>query len=128
MTTPLSGLSILIIEDEYLIADDMERTLVNAGAQVVGPVGSLADVLVLLQDAPHLDFALLDLNLHGQSALAVADKLSEQNVSFAFVTGYDSSEIPVRFHGITRLDKPVETAAVIRLIQGTATRRSNAGL
>ncbi|WP_281066242.1 hypothetical protein [Rhizobium sp. N4311] len=36
----LAGLAILVVEDDYFIADELARSLARAGAQVVGPVGS----------------------------------------------------------------------------------------
>jgi len=116
MTTTLSGLRVLVVEDEYLIADEMEQMLNRAGAQVVGPVGVLDDALALLRRSPHIDFALLDLNLDGEPAWPIADRLAEHKIRFAFVTGYGPSEIAPRFKNVRRLEKPCETAALLEAI------------
>ena len=116
-TRALNGLTILVVEDEYFIADELKRSLASAGAQVVGPVGSVGDALDLLDGAAHLDFALLDLNLNGESALPIADRLLERNVFFAFVTGYGSGAIPARFGTMPCLEKPVEMWTITRAVQ-----------
>ncbi|EJB02160.1 response regulator with CheY-like receiver, AAA-type ATPase, and DNA-binding domains [Rhizobium leguminosarum bv. trifolii WSM597] len=125
-TETLAGLAILVVEDDYFIADELARALSRAGAQVVGPVGSLTDALALLDDTDHLDFALLDLNLDGESAIPVADRLTARNEFFAFVTGYGSGGIPSRFGNVKRLDKPVEIAQVVSVIRkGAASSTSS---
>ncbi|KPH04368.1 response regulator (plasmid) [Rhizobium acidisoli] len=122
----LAGLAILVVEDDYFIADELARSLSRAGAQVVGPVGSLTDTLALLDDTDHLDFALLDLNLDGESAIPIADRLAARNEFFAFVTGYSSRGIPSRFGTVERLDKPVEIARVVSVIRkGAASSTSS---
>jgi CheY-like chemotaxis protein len=98
MTTgALVGLTILVVEDEYFIADELERNLSAAGAHVVGPVGAADEALDLVSSTDSLDFALLDLNLNGDSALPIADRLVEAGVPFAFVSGYGAGAIPARF-------------------------------
>lgn len=113
----LAGLAILVVEDDYFIADELASSLSRAGAQVVGPVGSLSDALALLDETDHLDFVILDLNLDGESAIPIAEALAARNEPFAFVTGYGSSGIPPRFKTVERLDKPVEIARVVSLIK-----------
>ncbi|WP_245425651.1 response regulator [Rhizobium sp. H4] len=118
MTTmnSLASLAILVVEDDYFIADELVRSLARAGAQVVGPVASVGDALALLDATAHLDFAMLDLNLDGESAIPIAERLVARNISFAFVTGYGSGGIPPRFKTIQRLEKPVEMAWVVKVI------------
>ena len=57
--------AILVVEDDYMIADDLRRDLEAAGARVLGPVPSLPEALELLRGADRLDAAVLDVNLHG---------------------------------------------------------------
>ncbi|MDR9780872.1 response regulator [Rhizobium redzepovicii] len=122
----LAGLAILVVEDDYFIADELARSLAHAGAQVVGPVGSLSDALALLDNTDHLDFAILDLNLDGVFAIPIADKLTARNLSFAFVTGYGTGGVPSRFKTVERLDKPVEIARLVSLIKKAAASSTRA--
>jgi CheY-like chemotaxis protein len=70
----LRGKRILVVEDEFYIADDVYRLLKRAGAEVVGPVSSV-EAAERVVDQAEFDCAVLDLNLHGQSAICIADRL-----------------------------------------------------
>lgn len=114
----LAGRNFLVVEDEYLLADDIASRFRSEGAEVVGPAASVDDALDLLDAGAAVDGAVLDLNLQGEKAFPVADLLVQRNVPFVFATGYDSSAIPERFAGVTRCEKPVDPATVIRALLG----------
>jgi len=99
---------VLLVEDEYFIADDMARAFEARGIEVVGPAASLEDAFTLLSGAAPLDGAVLDINLQGEMAFAVADALLHRGVPFVFATGYDREIIPERFAHVTRCEKPVD--------------------
>jgi DNA-binding response OmpR family regulator len=109
----LSGHRILVIEDDYFLADECNRKLRAAGAAVLGPVPSVEAALELLgsNDAP--DLVLLDVNLGGQMAYPVADALVAKKIPFLFMTGYDQSSLPERFAAIHRVEKPFEAQAIL---------------
>jgi PAS domain S-box-containing protein len=89
----LTGRRILLVEDEPLVAMDVDQALVALGCQVVGPAATLAEALRLAEEeAPRLDAAVLDVNLGGQAAFPVADLLVRHGVPVVFATGY--SEVP----------------------------------
>ena len=111
----LSGKRVLLIEDEYYIADDLRRTLTAAGAEVVGPYATLAKAHVAL-DRDGFDCAVIDLNLHGESAIPIADRLVEEGKSFAIATGYGSTAVPDRFNRVPRIEKPFDPSAVLKLV------------
>jgi CheY-like chemotaxis protein len=113
----LAGRRILLVEDEPLVALDVEETLRGLGCQVVGPAATLAEALRLVEGAAPLpDAAVLDVNLGGQAAFPVADLLVRQGVPVVFATGY--SELPGGWtsdggQGRTALlRKPVDRAAL----------------
>ena len=107
---------ILVAEDEFMLADDLHAELVEAGAIVLGPAGTLEAVLALLQSGGPIDGAILDVNLGGQMIYPVADLCIERNVKVVFTTGYDASAIPVRFSHIVRCGKPVDMRKVTQAI------------
>ena len=111
----LSNTRILIVEDEYYLADDLARALERQGAEVVGPVGSLdeANALVALGD---IDCAILDINLRGEMAFPVADRLEAIGIPFIVASGYNSAAIPGRFHNQPRVEKPFNPKEVIAAI------------
>lgn len=109
----LTGRIILAVEDEYFLADELDRDLKAAGAAVLGPVSSIAAALELLTNGTP-DAAVLDMNLGGEMAHPVADALVARNVPFLLITGYDQTALPERFSTVRRLEKPVETRVIIR--------------
>ena len=69
---------ILVVEDEYLIAMNLQDGLENAGCVVVGPVPSVDKAISKIDSEPHIDAAVLDVNLGGVFAYPVADRLLAQ--------------------------------------------------
>lgn len=90
----LAGARILVVEDEFIIALELQTYLEEAGATVVGPAHSLAAALQL---AAHADIsaATLDLRLASDSVGPVARILSDRGVPFIFYSGQPAGD-PVR--------------------------------
>src|SRR3712207_2858614 len=104
-TGALAYRRVLIVEDEYFLADDMAQVLQKLGAQVVGPVQTPDKALLLLADKP-VDAAILDINLKGRMVFPVADALREQGIPFVFATGYDEAAVPEAYKDVPRWEKP----------------------
>jgi DNA-binding LytR/AlgR family response regulator len=115
---PLGGRRVLIVEDNYLLADDMRVDFERAGAEVVGPVARLADALQLVERGEPLDGAVLDINLEGEVVYRVADALRDRHIPFVFATGYDAEFIPAAYAKVVRLKKPVDTSKVSKALFG----------
>ena len=113
---PLRGARILVVEDEFYIADDLRRALHAAGALVVGPVSTVVSAQAVL-DRAEFDCAVIDLNLHGESALPLADRLAQLGKSFAIATGYGSETVPERLKGIPRIEKPFGPPVLVQLMK-----------
>jgi DNA-binding response OmpR family regulator len=96
---------ILVVEDEYFIADDIATALRKAGACVIGPLATVAEAAALVEREP-IDAALLDVNLRGETILPLADVLTARGIPFAFATGYDDEALPARFVNVPRVLKP----------------------
>jgi CheY-like chemotaxis protein len=107
---------ILVVEDEYLIADDMRHELEKLGVLVIGPAPTVAMALRLLDAMPVLDGAILDINLRGEKSFLVADALRERSIPFVFTTGYAASMVPEAYQGVPRFEKPVNMQDVVRAI------------
>ena len=104
---------ILVVEDEYFLADDLKKVLEGKGLLVAGPVGTEAEALAVLDDE-QVDCAVLDINLHGRMVYPLARQLRERNVPFLFVTGYDEAEADEGFDDVELLRKPFQTDTLMR--------------
>jgi CheY-like chemotaxis protein len=105
---PLAGRRVLVIEDEYFLADDIGRALSALGADVVGPTGYLEDGFALLEHAGSLDAAVLDVNIRSESVFPVARELQARRVPFVFTTGYDRIAIGSGFDDVPVWEKPID--------------------
>ncbi|GBU16495.1 MULTISPECIES: response regulator [Methylobacterium] len=117
-TANLTGRRILVVEDEYFIADEMRSDFESAGAQVLGPAASVEEALHLLELSPEIDAAVLDINLRGEMAYPVAQALQVRGIPFVFATGYDAQHVPAPFSGVPHCEKPVEPFKVARALFG----------
>ncbi len=117
----LNGRCVLIVEDEYLLANDLERGFQQIGITIVGPVPSLDRAMALVADKA-IDLAVLDIQLDGDKVYDVADALVARDVPVLFVSGYDRSDIPRRYADVPLCQKPLGAdeviAALTRIVGG----------
>jgi len=113
----LQGYRVLIVEDEYLLAEELRHELTEAGAIVTGMASTVKDALALIDGGGELDGAILDVNIGGKPVFAVADRLMDLGVPFVFTTGYDESAIPPRFKHALIFEKPLDVAGVLRSVR-----------
>ena len=106
----LAGVKLLIVEDEFLIAEDMARYFAKMGAEVLGPVPSVERARSLAEQA---DAAILHVKNGGTYVFSIADRLSERGVPFVFFTGYELSAIPHRLRHACSLRKPVSQQVIM---------------
>lgn len=105
---PVVRLTILVIEDEPIIALDIQMMLEEDGHHVLGPVGRLDDALRLLETTQP-DLVTLDLNLHGHPATPIAEQLRARSIPF-IVASADSSVVggDAIFAGAAGVAKPIQ--------------------
>jgi CheY-like chemotaxis protein len=102
---------VLIVEDEYFIADDIAQVLEQAGAEVVGPALTRETALALLT-SERIDIAVLDIELHGELVFSVADFLRARAIPFIFATGYSQAFLPAQYRDIATWEKPFDVYAL----------------
>jgi DNA-binding response OmpR family regulator len=119
-TGQITDSRILIVEDEYLLADEARSILADVGVEVLGPVATVADARAIVLADYSVDAVLLDVNLGGEMAFDLADLLRSREIPFAFVTGYDRDALPTRFSDVTTLQKPVGSAQLKSLADDLA--------
>ena len=109
----LANYRVLVIEDEYFLAQDLEAALKSFGMETVACIGDLNAALDQLAKGG-FDVAVLDINLHGREAFSVADELKRKWIPFVFATGYGAEMIPDRFADVIRWEKPFDALNVAR--------------
>ncbi len=109
---PLADFRILVVEDEFLVAEEMRQMLTEAGAEVIGPVSTLEAANRSLREEV-VTGAILDVNLQGRLVYPLAEELDEKGMPYIFVTGYDAPDIAAEFQSRPRLDKPVSPGALV---------------
>jgi DNA-binding response OmpR family regulator len=102
-------LRILVVEDEMLVAMNIEDMLLELGHEVAGLAGRLGPAMALASES-RFDAAMLDVNLDGEPSFPVADLLAERGIPFLFATGYGRQGIVERFRDCAILQKPFRTA------------------
>ena len=103
MSNLLDGLRILVLEDEFLIAMDVEQLCRDYGAEDVVVARRLEEI----SDELEFDAAIVDLLLGGVSTFGFADRLKRLGKPFVFASGYtDNAEVAQRFPGVAMIGKP----------------------
>ncbi|WP_426954153.1 response regulator [Muricoccus radiodurans] len=113
----LHGCRILVVEDEYFLADELAQALQEDGAEVLGPVARVADALPLIRDEEQIDGALLDVNLAGEMVWPAVEALLARSVPIMLATGYDDKSIPPVYAHLPRVEKPLELRALLRTLR-----------
>jgi CheY-like chemotaxis protein len=97
---------ILVVEDEYLVAMSLADALQDAGSIVLGPVPSVAKAIKTIEAEPHIDGAVVDVNLGGMLAYPVADLLIAKKIPFVFTSGYEDNLLRDRYSHVKNCAKP----------------------
>ncbi len=119
----LAGRRVLVVEDEYFIADDIARALRKLGAEVIGPLPSRDEALDAFSSQGRIDAAVLDINLRGEVIYPLADALRQRGVPFVFATGYDAASIPEPYRCVARWEKPFDPHALAAALPALARSR-----
>ena len=115
MNILIQGAHILIVEDEPLIALDIEVAVRLAGAGVVSAAQTVEQALTMVE-APGLAGAIVDLRLQGQSVRDVVKRLTERSIPFLFYTGADDIPTARSWPMIPVVSKPAPPQEVVRLL------------
>ena len=116
MQKSLKGRRILVVEDEFLIAMEVEDILRGLGAEVVGPFGRLEPALGAVQKEI-LDGAVLDVRLDGETSEQVAAELVSRGIPVLLTTGYESEQLPMDLRHLPRLCKPFDGRDLLDMLE-----------
>jgi FixJ family two-component response regulator len=113
----LEGLCVLVVEDEFLLAMELEALLEQRGCRVLGPVATIDRALAVL-DHHRPAAAVLDVNLKGKRATPIAAVLQDRGVPFVLVTGYSDVQLnEPELKGQPRLEKPLNRQKLLRTLE-----------
>jgi DNA-binding response OmpR family regulator len=115
----LAGHLVLVVEDDFFIAEEICKALRKRGASVVGPAADVEHGRQLMASQA-LDCAVLDVNLHGEHVFQLAGELQARGVRSIFATGYDASFLPPAFRNSVYLQKPIDMGALVRAVRESA--------
>lgn len=108
----LAGMTVLVVEDEYLIALEAQRMIEEAGAEQVILANSTAEVRKLLSDGPCIDAAILDLRLGAEDATPLIGAFEEGRIPLLLATGFNTGAPD----GVPSLSKPYRDTELIEAI------------
>lgn len=112
----LSGLPVLAVEDEGIVAMLLEDLLTDLGCRIVGPAARIEEALDLLEHQP-VGAAVLDINIAGRLVFPVADELLKRNIPFIFATGYGAAGLIEPHCHRTVLQKPYGLESLQRALE-----------
>ncbi len=111
------GRRVLIVEDQMLIALDLEQMLTDAGIAVVATAPTVREALSVVEKQ-EVDAAILDVNLGAETSTVVADALAKRGVPFLFATGYgDGGALPEQHAKVAVVRKPYEAGSILQQLQ-----------
>jgi CheY-like chemotaxis protein len=122
MTPWLSGKSILIVEDEFLIGLMLIKEIAGAGGSSIGPATSVAEALKEIESRI-IDLVILDAKLVDGSGAELATCLEERRIPYVVVSGYDKVNLPDGLRRAPFIAKPISVPVLLEAIEGL-----NAGL
>jgi PAS domain S-box-containing protein len=119
----LQGRRVLVVEDEPLIAMEIEENLSASGCDVVGPAPTVGAARRLIESS-RLDAALVDANLAGTAVDDVCADLTRGGVPFAFCTGYGREGLPAGYDDAPVLAKPFGPDQLLEMVRRLLAGRS----
>jgi CheY-like chemotaxis protein len=113
----ISGKRFLVLDDEFLIALDIQQILESAGAASVICAGNADDALKAINAAPTFDLGVLDFRLTGtDSSMNVAAALAAAGTPFVFLTGMQGDNRMKQFPNAPVVEKPYDAKLLIDAI------------
>jgi DNA-binding LytR/AlgR family response regulator len=107
---------LIVVEDNFAVADGLKYLLEGYGCDVVGMVGDVARALDLVASVP-FDLVLLDIDLRGEHVGPVAEAAQHQGRPVIFLSGYGEADVlPPDLRALPRLDKPVDSERLLAAI------------
>lgn len=121
----LAGARVLIVEDRFLLADDLRRDLIVHGASIIGPA-STVDGARSLVNGSDVDLAVLDIDLRGRAVYPLAEELQDRGIPVVFASGMPKSLMPRRWAAEPFVGKPISIRRLVAAIEQALNGRAEA--
>jgi CheY-like chemotaxis protein len=113
----LAGRTILIVEDEPLVALEVQSAFSAAGASIMSAADSSEALRILSSSDPSA--AVVDINLgRGEDCSAVCKRLSDRRIPFVFYTGDARADILLKWPDAPLLTKLADKGRVVGVVAG----------
>jgi DNA-binding response OmpR family regulator len=106
---------ILIVDDEPMIAIDLESVLLDAGFEIAGIAGNLEKALSIVESGV-FDVAIIDANLNGVSAAPIAVAMAARGLPFLVLSGYALEQLDKALRAGGYLQKPANPAQIVKVL------------
>ncbi|SJZ64249.1 response regulator [Consotaella salsifontis] len=114
----LHGLRVVLVEDEALVAMQLEDMVMDFGCEVVGLAMRLNQALKMIETAAAIDVAILDVNLGGERVYPAASLLRQRGIPIIFATGYGRSGVDEEWQSCPILQKPYTAKQLANELSG----------
>lgn len=111
-----TGLTVLVVEDEALVALNLETMLEDLGCNIVGPIMRLDCLEALIAGPVEADAAILDVNIGGREIYHHAERLAALGIPLVFATGYGREGLPEAWHRWPIIQKPYSSDEIARAL------------
>jgi CheY-like chemotaxis protein len=117
----LQGLRVMVVEDTWHVANALKALLEELGATVAGPAGTLNEAERLL--AAHVpEIAIVDINLKGEMAYGLIDRLNDRGARVIVISGYAVPQV-AQAKVFAVLQKPFNAKSLLAVLHQAAGRR-----
>ena len=117
------GLKVFVVEDESLVAMQLEDMLLDFGCDIVGMAMRVKRAIEMLDGTDKVDMAILDVNIGGDKVYPVAEWLRERKVPIVFATGYGRAGVDAEWQDCEILQKPYTAAEVGAMISAALAKK-----
>ena len=122
---PLSGISAIVVEDNWAIASGLRDMLASAGCHVIGMAGNEESALALATSG-RFDVAILDVQLGATDVSNVAATVRELEKAIVYVSGFSNLDLlPADLRQYARLTKPIDEAELVQAVLASAPTRGH---
>ena len=113
----INGMRVLLAEDALIVGLGLQSILETMGAAVAGPAATVAEA-ARLSELGSFDAAVVDMNLQGEMAYGLIDRLNERGIPVVVVTGYELPSLTDKV--VTVLQKPLRAEALLKTLRHLA--------